>query len=353
MKPKLIVPMSNRTNYSKIRPVLLELSKSDTVDLRIVLSSGILLDQYGSGHKDILLDGFTISHRIDCLLNNDTLESMSKTFGLSAIEHSTLLALEHPDGILVTGDRFDILGPVLAAKMMNIPIFHIQGGEISGSIDDTVRNIITLCSSRHYVATDNALDRVKAFVTDSESVMNFGCPAVEMISGLEFVEPCYQNYFLIALHPNTTAKDDVDMNVILQVCQSFGKTCIVFHPNPDAFNKHILTAIKSNPLCKLMTHVPIKEFVGLMARADCMIGNSSAGIREASSFGTPVVNVGNRQLYRERNTNTIDVQCDKDEIMSAINRSLAIRRYGNANIYFKPHSALNIAGDITRCLGVV
>jgi len=352
MIPKLIVPMSNRTNYSKIRPVLMELRKSDRVDIRVVLSSAILLNQYGGAHQDIVLDGFNVTHRIDCLLNNDTLESMSKTSGLSLIEHSSVLSLERPDGVLMTGDRFDILGPVLSARMMNIPIFHIQGGEISGSIDDTVRNIITLCSDRHYVATENAFNRVLNLVQDPTNIFNFGCPAVEMITQLDIAEPKIEDYFLLALHPNTLREDDVDMGVILDACEQFEQQCIIFHPNPDAFNKNILAHIQASSSNLIQTHLPIQEFVSLMAHADCMIGNSSAGIREAATFGTPVVNIGDRQVSRERNKNTIDVPCDKPSIVEAISKSLQIGRYPKENIYFKPDSASNIAQDILKRLGI-
>jgi UDP-hydrolysing UDP-N-acetyl-D-glucosamine 2-epimerase len=335
--------------------------RNQDVKIEVALSSAFLLNQYGNAHQDVLNDGFSTQFKIDCLLSNDSLESMSKTVGLSLIEHSTMYAFAEPDAVLVTGDRFDILGAVLSARMMNIPIFHIQGGEITGSIDDTVRDLITICSSRHYTATDAASRRV-ADLVGSENVYNFGCPAVEMISRIDVNDALDEmkkslsispddRYLLIALHPNTESANDIDMNKILDACLSFDMRCVVFHPNPDAFNGPILRTIKDrSDDIKLVRHLPVSVFVKAMAHCSCMVGNSSAGIREAASFGTPVVNIGERQRSRERNKNTIDVPCDTDSIKEAIRISLQVVRYPKRNIYFKENASKNIALDVIRCL---
>lgn len=358
-KPILLVPMSNRTNYSKIRPILLELKQKDLIDIQLVLSSSILLDQYGNAFKDISNDGFNIKYKIDCLLNNDTLESMSKTIGLSLIEHSTVNALIQPNAVLVTGDRFDILGSVLSSSVMNIPIFHIQGGEITGSIDDLVRNMITLCSTKHYVSTEKSKERVFNLINSDKEIYNFGCPAVEMVSNI-VIKPKSEcenlfkkinlsiddKFFLIAMHPNTTKKD-LNIDDFMQALDYFNYKTVFFHPNPDAFNKEILNAFKKY---NIVTHVPIEDFVQLMNYCSCMIGNSSAGIREAASFGTPVVNIGSRQQNRERNKNTLDTVCETECIIQCISESLRICKYPINNIYYKKNSAKNISENIMEYL---
>lgn len=358
-KPILLVPMSNRTNYSKIRPILLELKKENLIDIHLVLSSSILLDQYGYASKDIQNDGFTIQYKIDCLLNNDTLESMSKTVGLSLIEHSTVNSFAQPNAVLATGDRFDMLGSVLSASVMNIPIFHIQGGEITGSVDDLIRNIISICSSKHYVSTEKSKERVAQLVGQNKEIYNFGCPAVEMVSSIplrsrEESEYIFNKinlsvsdkFFLIALHPNTTQKD-LNMKCFMDALHYFDYKLVFFHPNPDAFNKEILNSFNKH---NIITHLPIEDFVQLMNLCSCMIGNSSAGIREAASFGTPVINVGLRQQNRERNKNTLDTVCETKSIIDCVAKSLDIGKYSIDNIYYKKDSAKNIAKNIMELL---
>ena len=363
MTSKLVVPMSNRTNYTKIRPVLFELQKHPEVDVSVILSSAILLDEYGGACKDIEKDGFRIAANIDCLFKSDSLSAMSKTVAVSLLEHTSTFDRIEADGMMLVGDRFDILGSVLAARMLNVPIFHIQGGEITGSIDDAVRDMISVCSSRHYVATDAAAERLKSIVKQPENIFNYGCPAVEMIAKTIIGDPCHEvwgqvglsygeEFFLIALHPNTDDKNDVDFDVIMDGVNQFGKKCLIFQPNPDAFNSYIrdkMNAMNSDRL-RVIKHLPVESFVVLMAHTKCMIGNSSAGIREAASFGTPVVNIGKRQRFRERNHNVIDVDCGKNEIADAITKSLEIGRYERKNIYYKTDASKLIASDIVSTL---
>lgn len=357
---KLVVPISNRTNYSKLRPVLKLLS-----NFEVILSSSIILEKYGNPEKDIIADGFPIVDRVDCLLMNDSPESMSKTCSVSMMCHSQIYSKIQPKAILATGDRFDMLPAVLSAHMMNIPILHIQGGEQSGSIDNSIRDIITVCSKEHYVSTQKSFDRVK-LLTNS-SIYLTGCPAVEYISEIPVgeylnVNSLYkkykhdinlkpsENYLLIFVHPSTTDHENI-MDDILKVCTSFDMKCVLFYPNADAFNSDILTSIRqfADKLI-LIKHAPVEDFVKFMAHAKCMIGNSSSGIREAASFGTPVVNVGSRQEFRERNVNTIDVPyCSnfKNEIYSAVKHSIEHGKYNKENIYYKKMASKNIADLVT------
>lgn len=358
---KILVPVVNRTNYTKLKPILLNLKKYE-VNVKLMLSSGIVVDRLGDSCSDIIKDKMDVLCKIDCLLMNDSLECMCKTIGLSIVEHSSILKKEKPDILLVVGDRFDMVPSVLCARIMNIPIFHIQGGEKSGSIDDTVRDIITICSSRHYVSTEKSRDRVFE-ITQSEFVFNFGCPAVEYIKNLDIgdfldvekinkkfrkglnIKP-YENYFLVVVHPNTNDCEDINMEVILNAVLSFNYKCIVVYPNIDAFSSVILYSIidKKDKIFPIK-HVKMEDFAKLMGHSKCIIGNSSAGIRESASFKIPAVNIGNRQKFRETNNNTISCNCDYDEIVDSLKKSLFLKLDGN-NIYYKENSSKNICNDI-------
>ncbi len=348
---RIIVPICNRTNYSKLKPILEKLS----ADIHIVVSSSMVLERYGAPYKDILNDGFNILSQIDCLLSNDTPESMVKTSALSLIEHSSIYAKHQPNIILAVGDRFDMIPAVLSAKMMNIPVLHIQGGELSGSIDNVARDIISLCSDVHYASTKKAAIRIKS-MTNSKSIFWTGCPSVENIKSMDTgdyfdvtslhkkyknhipIKP-HEEYFLICVHPDTTKPNDIDMDLVLEVALSFNKKCIVLYPNNDAFSSHIVDGIKrKHDNCIPIKHAPLSDFIRMMAHCSCMIGNSSAGIREAASFGVPVVNIGTRQLNREKNKNTIEVECVREDIEKAITVSLS-SHYSTRNLYYKKGSA--------------
>jgi UDP-hydrolysing UDP-N-acetyl-D-glucosamine 2-epimerase len=355
-KSKICVPITNRTNYSKLKPVLLELRKrSDLASIHIVASSSILLEKYGEAFHDLEKDGFEIEKKIDCVLMNDTHEAMAKTVGLSMIEHASYFSWLKPDLMLVVGDRYDMMAPALASSLMNIPIGHIQGGETSGTIDNTVRATISRMARLHFVATEKSRQNLEKFGVDPAHIHNFGCPAVEYVSTLDVgdrfdpsrmkkkfkrelkIKPD-QKYFLVMAHPDTTHENDVDMDAILRAIETFDLPAFVFYPNVDAQNFRIVSGIvnhRDNPNLYLTRHMPIEDFVRAMAHSAVMIGNSSAGIREAASFGVPVLNIGSRQQGRERNPNVIDIESDFETIRNTIGKYLD-HRFDRTNLYYTP-----------------
>ena len=371
MKKTICVTLTNRTNYSKLKTVLVELSKYEEINFHLVLSSSILLERYGSGYKDLEKDGYEIDKKIDCVLMNDSHEAMAKTIGLSVIEHSTYFASRKPDLLLIVGDRFDMLAPVVAASTMNIPIAHIQGGEISGTIDNVIRGVLTKFSSLHFVATENSMENLLNNGIKKETVFNFGCPAVEYITKLDvgtsfdptriskkFKYPIEidknEKYFLVMVHPDTTDKYDVDMNKILEVVSDFGLKAFIFYPNIDANNTEIVSSIakyNNNNKFFMIRHMPLEDFVHTMANCVCMIGNSSSGIRESASFATPFINIGERQIGRERNKNTIDIGNDYGKLESTIKTCIS-KDLGNDNIYYQEDCSSRIVNKLIEYIGV-
>jgi UDP-hydrolysing UDP-N-acetyl-D-glucosamine 2-epimerase len=369
-KKTICVTLTNRTNYSKLKTVLMNLRQRAGIDCRIVLSSTILLERYGSGYQDLLNDGFEIDKKIDCTLLNDSHEAMAKTTGLSIVEHATYFAWRKPDLLLIVGDRFDMLAPVVAASMMNIPIAHIQGGELSGTIDNVIRDIITKFAALHFVATEKSAQNLFQFGIDRKVVFDFGCPAVEYISGLDVgdrfdpkrlgkefkreidIGPD-EPFFLILAHPDTTNRHDVNMDAVLSAVAKTGKKALIFYPNVDAHNSEIVSAIskyKANDRFYMIRHMPLEGFTHAMAHCVCMIGNSSAGIREAASFGVPVINIGYRQIDRERNENVIDIGDDYGRLDEVLARNMG-KRFERKNLYFQPGCSRRIAEQLTAFVG--
>lgn len=367
----ICVALTNRTNYSKLKTVLLELRKFLDLECRIVLSSTILLDRYGSSYQDLLRDGFEIDKKIDCVLMNDSHEAMAKTVGLSVVEHATYFQWRKPDLLLIVGDRFDMLAPAVASSMMNIPIAHIQGGELSGTIDNVIRDVITRFAALHFVATAKSAQNLSNFGVPSKSIFDYGCPAVEYISQIEVGKHFDQNrlgkkfkrdieikpgekYFLVMIHPDTTNRHDVNMDAVMSSIAKFGLKCFIFYPNVDAHNSEIVSSIakhKNNENFYMIRHMPLEGFIHSIAHCSCMIGNSSSGIREAASFGVPVINIGYRQIDRERNANVIDIG-DRYETLDEMIKKHMDARFEKQNIYFKPGCAKKIALEITRFVGL-
>lgn len=360
---KICVPIVNRTNYSKLKPILTYLKNNSSIKIEIVASSALVVDRIGDAIKDIERDAFIIKQKIECLMMNDTLDAMVQSSGVSLIQHASFYANSRPDTLLVVGDRFDIFPAVWAAKVMNIPIFHLQGGERSGCVDDTVRDLISICADRHYVATQKAYDKVMS-IAHVKNIFHVGCPAVEYIQSLSVgeyldvstfskkykksfgIKP-YEKYAVVVLHPNTTQDNDVDMSLLLECVLAGGMKCVVLYPNIDAFYNKILDSIRpysSQLIC--VKHMPLSDYAKLMAHATYFIGNSSSGIRETASFGIPTINVGTRQENRERNKNTLDCNGDKDSINHAICWALTADKFQSENIYFKENCSKHICENI-------
>ena len=361
----ICVALTNRTNYSKLKLVLKELKSFSEVEIKIVVSSTILLNRYGDGFKDLLDDGWVIDKKIDCILMNDSHEAMSKTVGISIIEHSSYFASINPDILLIVGDRFDMLAPALSASMMNIPIAHIQGGELSGTIDNVIRDVISRLSCIHFVSTEKSQEQLISYGIKKDYIFNYGCPAVEYISNLDignyfdetkikkkfkrkFNFTKNEPYLLIMIHPDTTNKKDVDCDLILKKVEKTNLKSIIFYPNADANHSSIVTSIsnhKSNLNFHMVKHMPLEGFIHVMSKSSCMITNSSSGIREAASFGVPVINVGSRQINRERNKNVIDIGNNFENLEQLILKYKNIK-FPFENIYFKKNCSLKIAREI-------
>ncbi len=363
----ICVALTNRTNYSKLKTVLIALRELADVKCRIVLSSTIILDRYGSGYQDLLRDGFEIDKKIDCVLMNDSHEAMAKTVGLSVVEHATYFQWRKPDLLIIVGDRFDMLAPAVAASMMNIPIAHIQGGELSGTIDNVIRDVITRFASLHFVATEQSALNLVGYGVPQAKVFDYGCPAVEYISQIDVGEHFdktrlgksfkrdidigpNEDYFLVMIHPDTTNRHDVNMDAVMDAVASFGIKAFIFYPNVDAHNSEVVSSIakhKTNNKFYMIRHMPLEGFIHAMAHCSCMISNSSSGIREAASFGVPVINIGYRQVDRERNKNVIDIEDRYEELRPTIEKYMS-HRFDRKNIYFKPDCAKQIAATIAQ-----
>lgn len=354
---KLLYLTGTRADFGLMARSLTLMDQDPALDVRLAVTGMHLSPLFGGSVADIHATRLRIALEIPVELKDGTLAEGAHAFGVIVSRLTTHLQAERPDALILLGDRSEILAGAVAAIHLNIPIMHLHGGERSGTIDKSIRHAISKLSHYHFTATDAARNRLVAMGENPAHVFVTGAPGLDDIvsatpghradvlsrHGLS----ADRKTALVVFHPVVQSQDIAGEQVatVLTSAVESGLQILAFAPNSDAGSQHIRTRLASfhqHPDIRLLSHVPRSGFIDLLANADVMIGNSSSGIIEAASFGTPVVNVGNRQAGRDRNANTIDVPVTDEPIRAAIAQALAQGRHDRRNIYGDGHSAPRI-----------
>ena len=343
----ICVVVTARASYAKIKPILTAIKNDPDLRLQLICAASAVIDRFGNVKQVIEDDGFTVDRVIPFLIEGETLLTSAKSTGLGMIEFATAFESLSPDCVVVMADRYEILACASAAAYMNIPLAHVQGGELSGNIDEKVRHSVTKLADIHFPATEEAKKVIEQMGEDPSRVHLVGCPSIDIARQVKSIKsptfnlyakyggvglrPCLANGYLIAMqHPVTleTSNASEDINKTLRAALEIKKPIIWFWPNPDAGSDEVSKAIrrfreKENPknihFIKNMEPYDFLEFLNL---SDGIFGNSSCAIREASFLGIPAVNIGSRQSNREKGTNVLDVENDSVLITEAIQRHL-------------------------------
>lgn len=348
---KICVVTGNRSEYSKLKFVMKAIKEHPKLKLILIVTASHLLDDFGKTIEVIKKDGFRVNAMARTVAAGEDLISMAKSVGLCALEIPTLLNLYKPDMVLVSGDRFDILGVAVSTAFMNIPLVHIEGGEVTGAIDESVRHAITKFAHIHFPATAKSAERIIKMGERPDMVFNVGSPNADFILS-EKNKPSQRIYrkfnldknkpfLIVAQHPVTTEYGHCREQIrqTLGAISELGIRTIMLYPNVDAGSKDMVVETRFFKLAKenehvaLEKHIIFEDYISLLAHTACIIGNSSSGIREACYFGTPAVNVGTRQKGRERGRNVIDVGYNKNEIKKAILKCIRHGKYPPEYIY--------------------
>lgn len=368
-KRKICVPIVNRANYSSIRSVLLEIKKRSDLELQLVVCASALLPRFGEMYKYIKKDGFEITQKIFMSVEGENPITMAKTTGLGIIELATAFQNLEPDIVLTVGDRFETMSTAVAASYMNIPLAQTMGGEVSGTIDESIRHAITKLAHIHFPANDLASKRIIQMGEDPKMVFNVGCPRVDMV--LEILKDpkievdifkefkgvgdhfdLSEKFLLISQHPVTTeyGQGRNQIKQTLKALKDLEIPSIMLWPNIDAGSEDISKEIRSfrekydvDHFLHLFVNLPPIIYTKLMINCSCIIGNSSSAIREGAAIGVPTVNIGTRQIGRKKGKNVIDVNYDKDEIVKAVKKHLTHGRYEPEYIYGDGKSGERIA----------
>jgi UDP-hydrolysing UDP-N-acetyl-D-glucosamine 2-epimerase len=367
-KRKICAVITARPSYSRVKTALQAIKEHPQLELQLVVAGSALLDRYGNALDFIEKDGFKVDEKVFIVLEGENKTAMAKTTGLGVMELANVFYNLQPDAVLTIADRFETIATSIAAAYQNIPLVHLQGGEVTGNIDEKVRHANTKLADIHFVTSEDAKQRVERMGEDSGYVFNTGCPSIDIAadvlktSGLGF-DPIEkyggvggkflssEDYLVVMQHPVTTEYDAAKRDVLktLRVVDALGIPTFWFWPNVDAGADGTSNGIRSyrennNPKnIHFFKNMEPFDFLKLLVHSKCLIGNSSVGIRECSYLGVPVVNIGTRQNRRLRGENVIDVAYEEDAIKAAIETQLANPKNTKSMVYGNGDSGKKIA----------
>ena len=366
MLKKICVILGSRANYSSIKAVMSEIQKDTFFDLQLILTTSSILSRYGDITDIVKNDGFKINEKIFTLIEGETPSTMAKSTGLGLIEISSCFSRLKPDLVFVVGDRFETMSSALAASYMNIPIAHTMGGEVTGTIDESIRHALTKLSHLHFPASKDAAKRLEKLGERKDLIFNVGCPRIDFVKevlnqnnvldeeilmkGVGEKIDINDPFLILSYHPVTTeyGKIDKQMRIILSVIDKIRYPTIILWPNADAGSADIAKVIRifreNNKLknARFFKNLPTETYIQMIDKTHCLIGNSSSGIREGNFIGVPCVNIGTRQQGRERGKNVIDVDLNENSIRNAILKQIKIKKYKRGTVYGNGNAAKKI-----------
>jgi UDP-hydrolysing UDP-N-acetyl-D-glucosamine 2-epimerase len=366
--------VGSRANYSSIKSAMRAIDAHPSLELQLVVGASAILDRYGAVVSLIEKDGFKPAARLHMLVEGETPATMAKSTGLGIIELPTIFDQLKPDIVLTVGDRFETMATTLSAAYMNIPIAHTMGGEVSGTIDESIRHAVTKFAHIHFPASPGARERIIRLGEQPQDVHMVGCPRVDLVAdilrggtqglgkqlfdtGVGEKLDTDKPFVLVSQHPVTTEYGDGEHQITatLTAVREVGLPAIVLWPNADAGSDDVARGIRKWRERKLdremhfFKNLPVETYVRLMKKTACLVGNSSSGIREGAFIGTPVVNIGTREEGRERGKNVTDAPHDATAIAGAIRRQIDHGPYPMEAIYGDGKAGARIAEVLAKC----
>ena len=355
-KRKVCVVVNSRANYGRIKSVLRAVQNHSDLDLTLIAGASALLWRFGNVAEQIREDGFRVDAVIYSIIEGENPTTMAKSTGMGIMELATQFENIKPDIAITVADRFETMATAIAASYMNIPLAHTQGGEVTGSIDESVRHAITKLAHIHFPATEKAKKNIILMGEDPEKVFMTGCPAIDIVADLDLTPPddlllqyggvgpdldIHKPYLMVLQHPVTTefGSGMAQINETLQAIKAMHMQTIWLWPNVDAGSDEISKGLrmfreKEKPdYVHFYRNFSVEHYAQLIGNCACLIGNSSSGIREGSFLGVPDVNIGTRQTSREQADNCINTDYNHQEIEDAIRHHIKNGRFPSDTLY--------------------
>ena len=367
-KRKVCVVLVDRANYGRLKPVMHALAAHPALELQIVAAGTMVLERFDQPVKVVRADGFTVNGEIYLELEGSTPATMAKSVGFGVVEFASEFQRLKPDVVLLIGDRYEALAAAIAAAYMNICIAHIQGGEVSGSIDESARHAISKFAHFHFPSTQRSAEYLQRMGEAPANILAIGCPSSDIArqldrtlawdiihrtgGGIEI--DLSKPYLLVLFHPTTTeyGGERQQMEEMLAALSNIRQQTILLWPNIDAGADHISKAIrvfrtKHRPdWLRTLTNLTPEEYLKVLCNTACAIGNSSSFVRDAGYFGTPIVLCGKRQEGRETDAHVTRVAPTPEEVFAAAQTLLARGRFAPSKLYGDGYVSERIAASL-------
>ena len=352
---KVCVVLVDRANYGRLKPVMRAIAVRPELELQVVAAGTMVLERFGLPVRVVEADGFRVDGEVFIELEGSTPATMAKSVGFGVVEFASEFQRLRPDIVLLIGDRYEALSAAVAAAYMNICIAHVQGGEVSGSIDESARHAITKLAHFHFPSTARSAEYLVRMGERPDTILAVGCPssdiAFELDKALDPEEVNTQGsgawidvqkpFLLAVFHPTTTeyGGEQRQIEELLDGLERVAMQTVLLWPNIDAGADHISKAIRvfrdqRKPVwLRTIINLPPEDYLKVLANTACAIGNSSSFVRDAGYFGTPVVLVGNRQDGREADVHVAASPPVAREIAAVMRRQLTHGRYRPSTLY--------------------
>lgn len=353
---KVCVAVHSRANYGRIKSVMQAIRGNPNLELQIIVGASGVLQRFGAVVNVLREDGFEPNATVYTILEGETPTTMAKSTGMAILELATQFENLKPEVVITVADRFETIATAIAASYMNIPVAHTQGGEVTGSIDESVRHAVTKLSHIHFPATERAREFIIRMGEDPATVHFTGCPSIDAIADIDFsakldvfsryrgVGPELnpdQPYIVVLQHPVTTEYGHglEQINETLSAVHRLGMQTAWLWPNVDAGSDDVSKGIRrfreKHHSAKIHFYInfSVEDYARLINGAACLVGNSSSALREGVFLGVPAVNIGTRQSGREHGPNVMHVGYDNTDIEAAIRKQIAHGRYERSTMF--------------------
>ena len=367
----------SRANYGSIKSLMMEVKKNKKFVFQLIVGASALTDKQGKCVDQIKKDGFKVDYNVEMNISDDTPSSMVQAVGIGLLKLPEIFQKIRPDLVFIVGDRYEVMTAAIAATYMNIPLAHIMGGEVTGTIDESIRHSITKLAHLHFVSNPDSYQRVLKLGEPKKNIFNVGCPRIDVAKEeitkkpntdklKEFINSngvgdqinLDEKFILLSQHPVTTEYEQTrkQINQTIKAIRQLKIQTIILWPNSDAGNEEISKSFRllreekklNLKKVRFFKNIPHLEYFNLLKICSCIVGNSSSPIREGAFIGVPAVNIGTRQNRRLKSFNVINVKNNFKEIKSAIIKQIKNGRYKSSNIYGSGNAASKIIKILER-----
>jgi UDP-hydrolysing UDP-N-acetyl-D-glucosamine 2-epimerase len=368
---RVLIPLTTRGNYAKMQSTMRAIAGRADLELAAVVGGPLLDAGYGDYRKVLAADGFAVPDELDYLDGDSGLAGMTRAAGRCVLAMQAVIERQRPDWVLIVADRYEALAIAQAALCMNVRIAHLEGGEVSGSIDERIRHAITKLAHLHFPANDEAAHRIARMGEPLDSIIVVGTPSLDLLAGMDLddLAPAQAvlaetgrgrrvdlagDFVVVSHHPVVTEVADAPAHYALlaETVRALGLPAVWVLPNLDAGAAAALAPVDAliadtaAPPVVRVGSLPFPHYAALLAHAKCLIGNTSSGLREGAFLGVPAVNIGSRQTGRARGANVADVGYDGPAILAAARAQIEHGRYPRDTLYGDGRAGPKIAAAL-------